>query len=317
MLMKKIKMTLAEQLEGVDPNYTSSMLYLLDRCSNLHFLTLALLVSTENINVIYKVLERKRLHPLVHRVLLKVVPECMHEMIKSRKDYKPFTANDFLFGCGDTYSESLKKGCWVYTPTCSVTSAEWMQEFYEKKDDIFWLDALVSGQSLPHIIYMLENCEVPSSVLNRVIAMYIADEDAELSLYLEKEVPMREYIHELKPGVELLPTIHETCDNCVVEYDIHDKELLSRLANGEIQIVREFVSEVKDKVWADFCAEREDVFKTIKNHQKIHPFTDMYICWFYFSGNMDLETLKIFYDVEEKFPDCFEWLMSDMTYTDD
>ena len=312
--MAKKKMTLTEQLMRANSEHEGTMLFLLDTCSNIHFLTLSRLVATKNINVIFKVLERKKLHPLVHRVLLHVTPECLHEMIKSRPDYKTFTADDFLFGCDETYEEA--KARWIYEPICSVCSAEWMQEFYENKDDKLWQDAVVHGRSLPHIIYMIENCEIHSSVLNQILNFYGADADGELSLYLQKHVPIREYIHELKPGEKPLDSIREKGSVVFVEYDISDTNLQSRILNGEVQLVREFVSEEKEKVWAEFCDERMEVFKKIKRYQKLHPFTEMFICWQYFAKHIDLEAFKIFYDVEDSFPESFEWMMSRVEFED-
>ena len=314
--MKKKKMTLTEQLKYVDSGGEGNMMYVLEHCSNIHFLTLSKLVASKNISVIFKVLEFKRLHPLVHRVLLHVTPESMHEMIKNRSDYKVFTADDFLLGCDDSLEEMNARGYWIYKPTCSVCSAEWMQEFYEKKDDKIWQDALVHGGSLPHIIYMIENCEIHSSVLNEILNHYGADANGELALYLQTYVPMREYIHELKPGEKPLDSIHEKASVLFVEYDVSDKKLQDRIAKGEVQVVREFVSEEREKVWAEFCAERKEVFQKIKRYQKLHPFTEMFICWQYFAKYIDLESFKIFYDVEECFPADFEWMMSRVEYED-
>ena len=222
-----------------------------------------------------------------------------------------------LITLNDTIHEGKRKHYGPLWPKFAPDSAKWIEEFSKNKDDIFWQDNVECSYSLPHIIYMIENCNIHSSVLNGIINHYGADEDCLLTLCLQHDVPMREYIHERKPGEEFLDSINERSKNITVEYDINDKNLFKRLNKGEIQIVREFVYEAKKKVLDKFYKEREYVFKTIKRCQKIHPFTDMFICWFYAAGYMDFSAFQIFYDIDEEFPPRFKDLIESVSYDED
>jgi hypothetical protein len=315
LFMKKRKITLSEQLRTVASSNVNSMLYLLDTCSNLHFLTLSALAGTGNIKVIFKILERKKLHPLVHRILMQVVPECLYEQVLKRKDHKVYSYNEFLIGSEDTLEDMFAKAYSQYEPVGNVNSVEWHQDFYANKDDVLWQDAVVHSRSLPHIIFMLENCEVNGTVINGLLNFYGADEDCVLNILLQNNVPMREYLKEIKSEADYVcDSVSERSRNCVIEYDVKDVTLLGKIARREVQIVREFNPEVKEKVLSDFYAERKEVYNVIKHQQKFSEVTDLFLCWFYAEGYLDFDTFKIFYDVEDEFSPQFMDLLREANF---
>jgi adenylate kinase family enzyme len=273
------------------------------------------MASTGNIKVIFKILERKKLHPLVHRILMQVVPECLYEQILKRKDHKVYSYNDFLIGSEENLDEAFASSYPEYKPVGDVNSAEWLRDFYLNKGDALWQASVVDSKSLPHIIFMLENCEVNGTVINGILNLYGADEDCILNLLLKSNVPMREYLKEIKSKDDYVSdSVHEKSRDCVVEYDVKDSALLNRIAKGEVQIVREFNPEVMAKVLSDFYAEQKEVYTIIKRRQKISEVTDLFLCWFFAAGYVDFDTFKIFYDVEEEFSPEFMNLLLETNF---
>ncbi len=170
-------MTLAEQLNAINHADEASMMAYLEEYANPHFLALANIVASGNVDVIDEIIEMEELHTLVIRTMMTVLPDDMHHLVRNHKSYKEIDANIVFPGSQETFAEMLLNLRSPYEPEYDVDSPEWIEEFNEKHNDPNWQMNVILGRSVPHIAFLIVNSVLDETVINSLLNHYSTDED--------------------------------------------------------------------------------------------------------------------------------------------
>jgi hypothetical protein len=177
MIIMKDFMTLSEQIDAIRHADEASMIAYLENYPNPHFLALANVVASGNVNVCSKVLEMDEVHTVAQRTMLACLPDNMHHLVRNHKSYKEIDANVVFPGSQETFIEMLVGIREPYEPDFDVDSPEWIEEFNAKKDDPEWQMSVIDSHSIPHVAFLIINSVLDRTVINTLINYYSTDED--------------------------------------------------------------------------------------------------------------------------------------------
>jgi hypothetical protein len=177
MIIMKDFMTLSEQIDAIRHADEASMIAYLENYPNPHFLALANVVASGNVNVCSKVLEMDEVHTVAQRTMLACLPDNMHHLVRNHKSYKEIDANVIFPGSQETFIEMLAGIREPYEPDFDVDSPEWIEEFNAKKDDPEWQMSVIDSHSIPHVAFLIINSALDRTVINTLINYYSTDED--------------------------------------------------------------------------------------------------------------------------------------------
>ena len=165
------QLTLTEQLKAVNLADEASQLSLLENCSNIHFLTLALLALSQSIRVRMSILLRKELHVVVLKVLESTMPDHLKGEVRRHPSYKEKKVEGLNFGkfiASFIYDQAEES----YVPDTPANDMWWTDTCIERKDDVEWQKGVVYNGTVSHMLEMLEWISLTPELVKLILTSY-------------------------------------------------------------------------------------------------------------------------------------------------